>query len=127
MHRAAAFQAVLCPESLCIVMFLVVYGTHERNWCHFYKVGKSPFLVNPLILSEIALNQNKLSRYFYITVTTVEQDCVFHVLYHYKMISCFFISVGFSTLINDSFMLWFDRGSELFRKLTVFSAQSQRV
>lgn len=83
--------------------------------------------MNPLILSEIALNQNKLSRYFYITVTTVEQDCVYHVLYHYKMISCFFISVGFSTLINDSFMLWFDRESELFRKLTVFSAQSQRV
>lgn len=103
MHKAAAFQAVLCPESLCIPVFLVVYGTPKRNWCHFCKVGNSPFLVNPLILSEIALNQNKLSRYFYITVTTVEQDCVsLHCIT--KMISCFFISVGFSTQINNSFM-----------------------
>lgn len=31
MHRAAAFQAVLCPESLCIPLFLVVYGTPKRN------------------------------------------------------------------------------------------------
>lgn len=38
--------------------------------------------MNRLILSEIALNQHKLSKYFYVTVNTVEQDCVFLVPYH---------------------------------------------
>lgn len=48
--------------------------------------------MNPLILSEIALDQNKLSRYFYITVTTVEQDCVFLALYHYSDHLLFYFS-----------------------------------
>lgn len=58
-HRAAAFLAVFFPESsLWIAMSWVVYGTPKKIWCHLFKIGSGPFLVNHLILSEIALNRN---------------------------------------------------------------------
>lgn len=58
--------------------------------------------MNRLILSEIAWNQNKLSKYFCLSVNTAEQDCVFLALYrqNYQLLfdCCTFLTADKSQL-----------------------------